>query len=99
MQALLWIYHARKLPLFDPRLLENLFKELTKEKMSPLKTYPPRSFAEEFVIPDLDEYINPGSIHGRALNENYLMETSKRMVEGDNLSIEKFEILSLFLYI
>ena len=76
------------------------FKELTKEKVSPLKTYTPRAFAEEFVIPDLDEYVNLGNIPGRPLNENYLMETSKMMVEGDdlkflNVSVEDVKLATL----
>lgn len=76
------------------------FKELSKEKVSLVKTYTPRSFADEFVIPELDEYVNLGNIPARALYENYLMETSKMMVEGEeirflNVSVEDLKLATL----
>lgn len=76
------------------------FKDLAKEKVSLVKTYTPQSFAEEFVIPDLDEYVSLGNIPARDLNENYLMETSKMMMEGEdirflNVSIEDLKLATL----
>jgi bleomycin hydrolase len=76
------------------------FKELAKEKVSLVKTYTPRSFAEEFVLPDLGEYVNLGNIPGRALDANYVMENSRAMVEGQdvrflNVSIEDLKLATL----
>ncbi len=76
------------------------FKELSKEKVSLVKTYTPRSFAEEFVIPDLDEYVNLGNIPARDLYENFIMETSQMMMEGEeirflNVSVEDLKLATL----
>jgi bleomycin hydrolase len=71
------------------------FKELAKEKVSLVKKYTPRAFAEEFVIPDLDEYINLGNIPARPVDVNYVIDNSRAMVEGPNIQFLNVAITDL----
>jgi bleomycin hydrolase len=61
------------------------FKELVKDKVSPAQVYTPQTFAESFVIPDLADYVNLGNVPTRPLNAVYVVETSRAMVEGEDI--------------
>lgn len=75
-------------------------KKMAEEKVSVLKTYTPKEFAEEYVIAKLDEYVVLGNDPSRELNKRYIIENDHNIwEEGEsgyvNVSIEDLKLATL----
>jgi bleomycin hydrolase len=75
-------------------------KDMAKDKVSLVKTYTPREFAEEYAKAKLDEYVVLGNVPARDLNKRYVMENSRNMwgekdSEFLNVSIADLKMASL----
>lgn len=60
------------------------------------RTFTPQSFFKEFIGDDMPEYVSLCNYPTQAFNENYLLESSRNMYEGEdfkllNLDIEKLK--------
>ena len=86
LAALLKLYEAVAKSLGKEDFTESeAFKKLLEEKVSPIKTYTPRAFADEFVIPDLDRYVTLANIPARPYDKTYVCRLTKTMVEAEDI--------------
>jgi len=72
-------------------------KEMAKEKVSLVKTYTPKSFADEYVKAKLDEYVVLGNDPSRELNRRWVIENDRNVFENEwsgflNVSIEDLKL-------
>ncbi|MFH1862278.1 MAG: C1 family peptidase, partial [bacterium] len=58
-------------------------KELSKEKVSVVKTYTPQEFAKEYVTAELGDYVVLGNDPSRELNRRYVIENDCNVFEQD----------------
>lgn len=75
-------------------------KEMAKEKVSLVKTYTPKQFAEEYVVAKLDDYVVLGNAPLWDLNKRYVMENERNVFEDPeagflNVSIEDLKLATL----
>ncbi|MCP4219592.1 MAG: hypothetical protein GY765_33475 [bacterium] len=65
---------------------ENAKEKKDKKKLTPYETYTPKSFAEKFVLQDVDDYIMFANWPGRKFNTLYEWESSNNVIEGTRLT-------------
>jgi len=75
-------------------------KEMAKDKVSLVKTYTPRSFADEYVTAKLDDYVVLGNDPSRELNRRWVIENDRNVFENKwsgflNVSIEDLKLAVL----
>jgi len=75
-------------------------KEMSREKVSLLKTYTPTEFAEEYAVAKLDDYVVLGNAPLWELNKLYIMEHERNVFEEAeagflNVSIEDMKLATL----
>lgn len=58
-------------------------KEMAEEKVSLYKNYTPKSFAEEYVLTDLSDYVVLGNDPSREFNKRYVIENDRNVFERD----------------
>jgi len=75
-------------------------KEMAKEKVSLVKSYTPKSFADEYVKAKLDEYVVLGNDPSREFNRRWVIENDRNVFEKEwagflNVSIEDLKLAVL----
>ncbi len=58
-------------------------KEMAEEKVSLYTTFTPKSFAEEYVLIDLNDYVVLGNDPSREFNKRYVIENDRNVFEED----------------
>lgn len=75
-------------------------KDLAKEKVSLVKSYTPKSFAQEYVLEKLDDYVVLGNDPSREMNRRWVIENDHNVFEEKwagflNVSIEDLKLAVL----
>ena len=75
-------------------------KDMAKDKVSLVKTYTPKAFADEYVKAKMEEYVVLGNVPARDLNKRFVMENSRNMwgekdSEFLNVSMADFKMATL----